>query len=235
MLLKICMTFFLLWKIFFSGAQNHLMMVNDDRIYIFEWTVPLSDYNWLCVEGRRSLMSQQTLRKAVRCVELRVKPRSSVYSEPPITTSSSHHTGIPRPPKKPSRPPVCPLSARWPPGPPFPSWQVRNRPQGVIYQSHECLRKAIKRSLALSAPSMQYSSSLACLTPELAELLLTHMARERLLRPRTLELFFGCPLQKFVLNCYPYTTNELLRQLRAFSCLKHLSFVNSPLITGVRY
>ncbi|XP_016398822.1 uncharacterized protein LOC107732090 isoform X1 [Sinocyclocheilus rhinocerous] len=83
----------------------------------------------------------------------------------------------------------------------------------------------------MTAPSMQYSSSLACLTPELAELLLAHIARERLLRPRTLELFFGCPLQKFVLNCYPYTTNELLRQLRAFSCLKHLSFVSSPLIT----
>ena len=79
---------------------------------------------------------------------------------------------------------------------------------------------------------MQYSSSLACLTPELAELLLCHMARERLLRPRTLELFFGCPLQKFVLNSYPYSTNDLLRQLRAFHALKHLSLVNSPLITG---
>lgn len=78
---------------------------------------------------------------------------------------------------------------------------------------------------------MQYSSSLACLTPELAELLLSHMARERLLRPRTLELFFGCPLQKFVLNSYPYSTNDLLRQLRAFPALKHLSLVNSPLIT----
>lgn len=83
----------------------------------------------------------------------------------------------------------------------------------------------------MTAPSMQYSSSLACLTPELAELLLNHMSRERLLRPRTLELFFGCPLQKFVLNCYPYSTNELLRQLRAFPALKHLSLVNSPLIT----
>ncbi|XP_030625124.1 uncharacterized protein LOC115808026 [Chanos chanos] len=83
----------------------------------------------------------------------------------------------------------------------------------------------------MTAPSMQYSSSLACLTPGLAELLLGHMARERLLRPRTLELFFGCPLQKFVLNCYPYSTNELLRQLRAFTSLKHLSLVNSPLIT----
>ncbi|KAJ0059749.1 hypothetical protein NL108_011242, partial [Boleophthalmus pectinirostris] len=83
----------------------------------------------------------------------------------------------------------------------------------------------------MTAPSMQYSSSLAGLTPELAELLLEHMSRERLLRPRTLELFFGCPLQKFVLNCYPYSTNELLRQLRAFTALKHLSLINSPLIT----
>uniref|UniRef100_A0A3Q1H5Y9 Uncharacterized protein n=1 Tax=Anabas testudineus TaxID=64144 RepID=A0A3Q1H5Y9_ANATE len=83
----------------------------------------------------------------------------------------------------------------------------------------------------MTAPSMQYSSSLAGLTPELAELLLNHMSRERLLRPRTLELFFGCPMQKFVLNCYPYSTNELLRQLRAFTALKHLSLVNSPLIT----
>lgn len=83
----------------------------------------------------------------------------------------------------------------------------------------------------MTAPSMQYSSSLAGLTSELAELLLNHMSRERLLRPRTLELFFGCPMQKFVLNNYPYSTNELLRQLRAFTALKHLSLVNSPLIT----
>lgn len=91
---------------------------------------------------------------------------------------------------------------------------------------------AIRATVTLmTAPSMQYSSSLAGVTPELAELLLEHMSRERLLRPRTLELFFGCPLRKFVLNCYPYSTNELLRQLRAFTALKHLSLVNSPLIT----
>lgn len=82
---------------------------------------------------------------------------------------------------------------------------------------------------------MQYSSSLAGLTPELVERLLSHMSRERLLRPRTLELFFGCPLQKFILNCYPYSTNELLRQLRAFTALKHLSLINSPLITGTEF
>ncbi|KPP61433.1 hypothetical protein Z043_120468, partial [Scleropages formosus] len=91
---------------------------------------------------------------------------------------------------------------------------------------------ATRATVALmTAPSMQYSSSLACLTPELVELLLNHMSRERLLRPRTLELFFGCPLQKFVLNSYPYSTNEMLRQLRAFPALKNLSLVNSPLIT----
>lgn len=91
---------------------------------------------------------------------------------------------------------------------------------------------AIRATVALmTAPSMQYSSSLGRVTPELAELLLEHMSRERLLRPRTLELFFGCPLRKFILNCYPYSTNELLRQLRAFTALKHLSLVNSPLIT----
>lgn len=83
----------------------------------------------------------------------------------------------------------------------------------------------------MTAPSMQYSSSLAGLTPQLAELLLDHMTRERLLRPRMLELFFGCQLQKLVLDCYPYSTNELLRQLRAFTSLKHLSLLCSPLIT----
>ncbi|XP_029384565.1 uncharacterized protein LOC115060683 isoform X2 [Echeneis naucrates] len=91
---------------------------------------------------------------------------------------------------------------------------------------------AIRATVQLmTAPSMQYSRSLAGLTPELAELLLNYMSQERLLRPRTLELFIGCPLQKLVLNCYPYSTNELLRQLRAFTVLKHLSLVNSPLIT----
>uniref|UniRef100_A0A3Q0SV66 Si:ch73-173p19.1 n=1 Tax=Amphilophus citrinellus TaxID=61819 RepID=A0A3Q0SV66_AMPCI len=91
---------------------------------------------------------------------------------------------------------------------------------------------ATRATVHLMTPSMQYSSSLAGLTPELAELLLNHMSHEKLLRPRTLELFFGCPIQKFVLNSYSYSTNELLRQLRAFTALKHLSLVNSPLITS---
>ncbi|XP_035268330.1 uncharacterized protein si:ch73-173p19.1 isoform X1 [Anguilla anguilla] len=116
----------------------------------------------------------------------------------------SGSTGQPSPPKRPFRTPSVPSL---------------------------CVMATRATVTLMTAPSMQYSSSLACLTPELAELLLNHMSRERLLRPRTLELFFGCPLQKFVLNCYPYSTNELLRQLRAFTALKHLSLVNSPLIT----
>ncbi|XP_067833680.1 uncharacterized protein si:ch73-173p19.1 [Heptranchias perlo] len=83
----------------------------------------------------------------------------------------------------------------------------------------------------MTAPSMQYSRSLACLTPELAEHLLLHMINERLLRPKAIELFFGCQIQKLVLNCYPYATNELLRQLRAFQSLKHLSLTSCSLVT----
>ncbi|KAL7840896.1 hypothetical protein AOLI_G00262190 [Acnodon oligacanthus] len=110
----------------------------------------------------------------------------------------------PSPPKKPFRPPSVP----------------------------SLCSLATRASVSLiTAPCMQYSSSLAGLTPESAELLLGHMTSGRLLRPRTLELFFGCPLRSFILNSYPYTTNELLRQLRAFTALKHLSLVNSPLIT----
>uniref|UniRef100_A0A3B4D6K3 UBX domain-containing protein n=1 Tax=Pygocentrus nattereri TaxID=42514 RepID=A0A3B4D6K3_PYGNA len=110
----------------------------------------------------------------------------------------------PSPPKKPFRPPSVP----------------------------SLCSLATRASVSLiTAPCMQYSSSLAGLTPGSAELLLGHMTSGRLLRPRTLELFFGCPLRSFILNSYPYTTNELLRQLRAFTALKHLSLVNSPLIT----
>ncbi|MCI4391501.1 hypothetical protein PGIGA_G00135280 [Pangasianodon gigas] len=82
-----------------------------------------------------------------------------------------------------------------------------------------------------SAPYMQFVSSFSCLTPELAERLLGHMTSDRLLNPRTLQLFIGCSLRKLTLNSYPYTTNILLQQLSTFTHLTHLSLVNSPLIT----
>lgn len=58
------------------------------------------------------------------------------------------------------------------------------------------------------------------------------MIQQGLLTPRSLRLFFGCPLQKLGLDCYPYATNELLRQLRAFPGLRHLSLLACSLITG---
>ncbi|TSK98384.1 hypothetical protein Baya_5298 [Bagarius yarrelli] len=85
-----------------------------------------------------------------------------------------------------------------------------------------------------SAPCMQFVSSFSCLTAELAERLLSQMTSDRLLTPRTLQLFIGCSLGTLTLNSYPYTTNTLLQQLGTFTHLTHLSLVNSPLITALR-
>ncbi|KAG6926056.1 hypothetical protein G0U57_012870 [Chelydra serpentina] len=93
---------------------------------------------------------------------------------------------------------------------------------------HMALRAAVA---LLTAPRKQYCSSLASLTPPLAERLLAYMIHHRLLRPKTLELFFGCHIHSLVLSCYPYATNELLRQLRAFQSLRHLSLVSCSLLT----
>ncbi|KAM4705984.1 uncharacterized protein WCC33_010748 [Rhinophrynus dorsalis] len=83
----------------------------------------------------------------------------------------------------------------------------------------------------ISAPSMQYSRSLSGLTPELAELIIDYMTKERVLRPRTLELFTGCPIQRMTLNCYQYSTNELIRSLRGFPSLRTLSLSSCTLLT----
>ncbi|KAF5901208.1 uncharacterized protein DAT39_009072, partial [Clarias magur] len=91
---------------------------------------------------------------------------------------------------------------------------------------------ATQASVSLtSAPYMQFVSSFSCLTPELAERLLGHMISDRLLNPKTLQLFIGCSLGTLTLNSYPYTTNTLLQQLSTFTHLTNLSLVNSPLIT----
>nr|XP_042713043.1 F-box/LRR-repeat protein 16-like isoform X3 [Chrysemys picta bellii] len=89
----------------------------------------------------------------------------------------------------------------------------------------------LAEELSPPAPRKQYCSSLASLTPPLAERLLADMILHRRLRPKTLELFFGCHIQTLVLSCYPYATNELLRQLRAFQSLRHLSLVSCSLLT----
>ncbi|XP_072269187.1 uncharacterized protein [Pyxicephalus adspersus] len=91
---------------------------------------------------------------------------------------------------------------------------------------------ALHRAMAvITAPSMQYSGSLSGLTPDLAEMIIDHMVKERILRPKTLDLFTGCPVLSITLNCYQYCTNDLIRQLRGFPSLRALSLSSANLIT----
>ncbi|XP_041422741.1 uncharacterized protein LOC108704637 [Xenopus laevis] len=83
----------------------------------------------------------------------------------------------------------------------------------------------------ISAPSMQYSRSFSRVTPEIVELIIDHMIEERVLRPRTLELFGGCPIHRISLRCYQYCTNELIRHLRNFPSLKTLNMSSCSLLT----
>ncbi|XP_056409133.1 uncharacterized protein LOC130323574 isoform X2 [Hyla sarda] len=83
----------------------------------------------------------------------------------------------------------------------------------------------------ITAPSMQYPGSLSGLTPDLAEMIMDYMVKEQVLRPKILELFAGCPVRRVTLNCYPYCTNDLIRQLRGFPGLRRLSLSSSSLIT----
>ncbi|KAM3928682.1 uncharacterized protein RB166_006616 isoform 2-T3 [Leptodactylus fuscus] len=90
------------------------------------------------------------------------------------------------------------------------------------------LRRALP---VITAPSMQYPGSLSGLTPDLAEMIIDYMIKEQVLRPKSLELFAGCPVRRVTLNCYPYCTNDLIRQLRGFPGLRRLSLSSSSLIT----
>lgn len=91
---------------------------------------------------------------------------------------------------------------------------------------------ALHRAMAvITAPSMQYPGSLSGLTPDLAEMIIDHMVKERVLRPRTLDLFTGCPIRSITLNCYQYCTNDLIRQLRGFPSLRALNLGSANLIT----
>ncbi|XP_068091519.1 uncharacterized protein [Hyperolius riggenbachi] len=91
---------------------------------------------------------------------------------------------------------------------------------------------ALPKALAvITAPSMQYPGSLSGVTPDLAEMIIDYMVKERVLRPKTLELFTGCPVRRLTLNCYPYCTNELVRQLCGFPGLRNLSLISAHLIT----
>ncbi|GLD54606.1 uncharacterized protein AKAME5_000720000 [Lates japonicus] len=88
--------------------------------------------------------------------------------------------GQPSPPKRPSR---MPPSVH-----PYVPWAIH-----MIVHSYDFLPVF----WLPSSPSMQHSSLACCLTPELAELLLNYMSRERPFGPRTLELFFDAHCKFF--------------------------------------
>ncbi|XP_073533249.1 uncharacterized protein [Phyllobates terribilis] len=83
----------------------------------------------------------------------------------------------------------------------------------------------------ITDPHLQYPGSLSGLTPDLVEMIIDHMIKERILFAKTLELFSGCAVRVISLSCYPYCTNDLVRQLRVFPGLRRLSLSSSSLIT----
>ncbi|MEQ2194670.1 hypothetical protein XENOCAPTIV_001221 [Xenoophorus captivus] len=170
----------------------------------------------------RKRFGEAELACSLRSLGLTPNAALCIQTTPPETPQDPPSPADP-PPAAPNEPPPCIFPQ---PQVPVPEEAEALDPALVHRLPNDLWEEAVNYAgIPRAAPSMQYSSSLAGLTPELAELLLNHISKVRLLRPRTLELFFGCQLQKFVLNCYPYSTNELLRQLRAFTALKHLSLV----------
>ncbi|XP_041460114.1 uncharacterized protein LOC121411442 isoform X2 [Lytechinus variegatus] len=74
-------------------------------------------------------------------------------------------------------------------------------------------------------------SRLEAVPPMVAERLLTELKKSGHLRPKTLMMFVPCHLQRLALDCYKYTTNELLQTVRPHIHLSSLNLASCPLIT----
>ncbi|KAL3832440.1 hypothetical protein ACJMK2_024082 [Sinanodonta woodiana] len=85
-------------------------------------------------------------------------------------------------------------------------------------------------SSRLNDPQHQIMS-LSGISEELAQRILSYLLKEKLLKPKTLNVFIPCYLRRIILDCYPYTTNELLHAVRFQSNLSHLSLRSCSLIT----
>ncbi|XP_062514265.1 uncharacterized protein LOC134189880 isoform X2 [Corticium candelabrum] len=73
--------------------------------------------------------------------------------------------------------------------------------------------------------------SLAAVPESVASRILRVLISDKMLRPKTLHTFLHCRLQKLMLDCYPYATNELLQAVGSLTSLVHLSASECPLIT----
>ncbi|XP_033762439.1 uncharacterized protein LOC117343973 isoform X2 [Pecten maximus] len=73
--------------------------------------------------------------------------------------------------------------------------------------------------------------SLGGLSEDLAQRLLEYLIKNKLLSSKILNAFIPCYLRKVILDCYPYTSNELLMSVRFHTHLAHLSLRSCTLIT----
>ncbi|XP_071941421.1 uncharacterized protein [Antedon mediterranea] len=77
----------------------------------------------------------------------------------------------------------------------------------------------------------QSPSSLGGMPQQLAAKIVDEMKKDGTLRPRTMPIFLSCHLTHLVLDCYKYTTNELLQSLRFHSNISHMSICSCSLIS----
>lgn len=86
----------------------------------------------------------------------------------------------------------------------------------------------------LNDPAHQLRS-LSGVAEDLAQKLIEYLLKNRLLKNKTLNAFIPCYLRKLILDCYPYTTNELLQAVRNHHHLTQLSLCSCPLITDAGF
>ncbi|XP_022096031.1 uncharacterized protein LOC110982132 [Acanthaster planci] len=91
-----------------------------------------------------------------------------------------------------------------------------------------CLRCVSKR---IEAHTRQPITTLEALPPHLAGRLVEELKKSGALRSKTLNLFLPCHLQSLMLDCYKYTTNELLQAARFHVHISRLSLSACPLLT----
>lgn len=90
--------------------------------------------------------------------------------------------------------------------------------------SEQCLKLVVRR---LQEPQPTLSLNLPS---HIAERILQHMMKEKVLRPLMVQHFRTCRIQRLNLDYYPYATNELLQAFRYHTSLQQISLVSCPLI-----
>ncbi|XP_070566402.1 uncharacterized protein [Ptychodera flava] len=107
---------------------------------------------------------------------------------------------------------------------------ARGMHTGVQSLTQACVGAVAKR---ISRQQQHPLLNLGALPLDVAARILSVMIKEGTLRPKTLQPFLSCRLRKLILDCYKYTTNELLHAVRLHTNLVNLSLCSCPLINDV--